>query len=190
MKIAIIGWGSLIWNPAGLPYHGVWETGGPRLPIEFCRISKDGRLTLIIDETHGTEVTSRWSTSPRSSVEQAVSDLVAREVCGAEGIGFLDCTSGEHSRQRHRSQPDVLATIDRWCVTGGLDAAIWTALPFTFVGRAGRSFSVPNALDYLDSLSGSTREKALEYVRNAPDEVDTPVRRGFRRDSRFGREVR
>ncbi len=49
-KIGIIGWGSLIWDPRGLPIKCKWHKNGPELPIEFSRISQDGRLTLVIDK--------------------------------------------------------------------------------------------------------------------------------------------
>ena len=50
MKIAILGWGSLIWQPKDLKFDANigWKEKGPILPIEFARISKDGRLTLVI----------------------------------------------------------------------------------------------------------------------------------------------
>ena len=52
MKIAILGWGSLIWNPDKLDFDKDfgWDPDGPKLPIEFSRISSNGRLTLIIDK--------------------------------------------------------------------------------------------------------------------------------------------
>ncbi|HOW68396.1 MAG TPA: hypothetical protein P5055_13320 [Candidatus Paceibacterota bacterium] len=56
MSIAILGWGSLIWNPRDLPITGDWQGDGPVLPIEFTRISDNGRLTLVIDERHGVDV--------------------------------------------------------------------------------------------------------------------------------------
>lgn len=46
--IAIIGWGSLIWCPGTLEIKSAWHRDGPILPVEFARISKDGRLTLVI----------------------------------------------------------------------------------------------------------------------------------------------
>ena len=52
MKIAILGWASLVWNPQQLPHKGDWKSGGPRLPIEFSRVSKDGRLTLADASSH------------------------------------------------------------------------------------------------------------------------------------------
>ena len=50
MRIAVIGWGSLLWSPRTLPLAGTWSSDGPVLPIEFARISVDGRLTLIIED--------------------------------------------------------------------------------------------------------------------------------------------
>ena len=49
---AILAWGSLIWDPKDLEYNKQlgWIYDGPNLPIEFARISKNGRLTLVITE--------------------------------------------------------------------------------------------------------------------------------------------
>lgn len=43
-KIAVIGWGSLIWCPKGLKIRDKWKgeeekEKGPKLPIGFARIS-------------------------------------------------------------------------------------------------------------------------------------------------------
>ena len=46
MKIAVLGWGSLIWDPKELDANNEWNNDGPFLPIEFARISNNGRLTL------------------------------------------------------------------------------------------------------------------------------------------------
>jgi hypothetical protein len=45
MRIACVGWGSLVWDPRDLPVKGAWRPDGPRLPIEFARQSDNGRLT-------------------------------------------------------------------------------------------------------------------------------------------------
>lgn len=185
MKIAILGWGSLIWNPDGLPHDGRWRMGGPTLPIEFSRISPDGRLTLVVDPDHGPAVVTRWSLSPRDSIEPAVVDLATRERCRPDGIGYLDLGSGAHSRERFPRQKDVDRIVRGWGDREGVEAVLWTALPATFEARTGSPFSVQRGLDYLAGLSGPLRETALDYVRNAPREVDTPLRRAFASDPRF-----
>jgi hypothetical protein len=56
-KIAILGWGSLIWDKREEfeRLHGPWQSDGPSLKIEFSRISstRGGALTLVIDPHHG-----------------------------------------------------------------------------------------------------------------------------------------
>jgi hypothetical protein len=54
MKIAVLGWGSLIWQPRELRISlPIWKTDGPELPVEFARVSMDGRLTLVpVSYTH------------------------------------------------------------------------------------------------------------------------------------------
>ena len=73
MKIAILGWGSLIWLPKDLKFdtNSGWKENGPVLPIEFARISKDGRLTLVITP-NGTEVPTLYAVSSFDSLNLAV----------------------------------------------------------------------------------------------------------------------
>ena len=47
LRIACLGWGSLLWDPRSLPMAGPFRDDGPRLPIEFSRIARDGRATLV-----------------------------------------------------------------------------------------------------------------------------------------------
>ena len=47
VKFAVLGWGSLIWDPRELKIAAKFAPNGPLLPIEFCRVSKDGRFTYL-----------------------------------------------------------------------------------------------------------------------------------------------
>ena len=170
----VLGWGSLIWSPRNLQRLGDWCDGGPQLPIEFTRISSDGRLTLVVDEIHGAEC-STWSCRTPLRLPAAVDDLAAREGCKPRHIGAVkadhEASSGVAS--------DVEQRIANWCRESGYSGAVWTALPPTFEERAGVPFSVQAAIGYLESLEGPKRERAFEYIRRAPSSTDTPLRRAF-----------
>jgi hypothetical protein len=57
-----------------------------------------------------------------------------------------------------------------------IDTVIWTAIGPRFSERTGTPFSVNAAIRYLGLLTEPTKTSALEYIRNAPPEVVTPVR--------------
>lgn len=175
MKIVILGWGSLIWNPNGLPVTGDWQIGGPVLPIEFSRVSKDGRLTLVIDEADGMGVSTRYALSSRTNEKDAVEDLRRREGTVQTCIGFVDLVKGT----MEPTQSSITNRIRDWANKAGIDAVVWTALTTNFDQKTGEQFSVERALAYLRGLRGTDLERALEYIRKAPEEVDTPLRKAL-----------
>ena len=124
MKIAILGWGSLIWDQRDLPTLGVWQKGGPVLPIEFSRITSDGRLTLVIDEKNGVPVKTRYVESGSGTLGQAIEDLRKREGTSKSMIGVASKTINIP-----KSGSD---TIKGWADEHKWDAMIWTGLPSNF----------------------------------------------------------
>lgn len=176
MKIVILGWGSLIWNPLDLPISGKWQQDGPVLPIEFSRISDNGRLTLVIDERHGADVPTRYALSPRSTLGEAVADLQRREGCPVENIGVVEVATHCISPRAAERHPNACERIKTWAAGKGFDAVVWTALGRRFKDRINVPFSPAAAVRYLQGLPASQKESALEYIRNAPPEVITPVR--------------
>ena len=175
MAIVILGWGSLIWDPRDLPREGRWERGGPTLPVEFSRVSRDARLTLVVDVLAGVPVVTRYALSPRAFTPDALQDLAAREGTGTGQIGFVDLRDGSSSADKP-GQRSTCATISAWCQEHQFDGAVWTALNSNFTDETGTEFSVESALTYIRSLPKSARNVALHYIRSAPDEVVTPVR--------------
>jgi hypothetical protein len=176
MSIAMLGWGSLVWDPRELPHYGPWKTGGPSLPIELARVSSDSRLTLVIDPA-ATPVPTRYALSPRSDILDAVEDLRRREGTVRKNIGFVILATGENSRTQFHEQHDVLDSVSTWCEREGMAGCVWTALPPNFRAELEVEFSAAEAVRYLERLGTSAREIALKYIRNAPPEVDTQVRR-------------
>jgi len=169
MSMIILGWGSLIWDRRGLPITRDWQRGGPVLPIEFSRISDNGRLT-------GANVTTRFAHSPRTNLDSAIADLRTREGTSSGRIGYVNLvrnTEREYARQQH---PHACDAIKAWAEAQRLEAVVWTALPSNFEEVAHRPFSVEAAVQYLKALVEPAKSRALEYLQKAPPEVMTPVR--------------
>ncbi len=182
MKIAILAWGSLVWDPRELQTAAKFAADGPLLPIEFCRISADGRLHARdrrrlrrdLQDLFGV----KWARQSRCGDREPSSQR--RD--GARAGGRL-CRNGLRQAKRFRgAKPSPGCRDDRRLGrVAGYDAAIWTALKSNFAdwGKGGEPFSVTAALQYLEALEKEDAAKfaqAHAYIRNAPPEVETPVR--------------
>src|ERR1017187_2142050 len=88
METAVLGWGSLIWCPGSLRIKTRWRSDGPKLPVEFARISGDGRLTLVILPT-AEDQPVHWALSEFESVDDARRNLKERERCRLSDIHCL-----------------------------------------------------------------------------------------------------
>jgi hypothetical protein len=70
-QIAILRWGSLLWDGQNNRYfdvlHGPWMFDGPELQLEFSRKSqtRSGALTLVIDSKHGASSRVAYAVSTR-----------------------------------------------------------------------------------------------------------------------------
>lgn len=176
-RIAILGWGSLLWDesPRFDAQHGPWEPDGPELPLEFSRVSgrRLGALTLVLDAANGAPCRVSYTMSRRPDPDLAVADLRDREGTNHANIGFLVL-----SENRYRARDSAsLKAIRAWAAAKELDAAVWTDLDCNFEEQVGEPFSIPSALGYVESRSGDSRAKAIEYLRRAPALVDTAFRR-------------
>jgi hypothetical protein len=173
MKIACIGWGSLIWQPGDLPACGGWRSDGPRLPVEFARISRDGRLTLIV-WPGVPEIDTYWTEMTLPTLDAAIAALASREGCPPRFIGHW-------SRDRAGAEvaPEAVATVTAWAAHRDLQAAVWTDLPSTFAKRTGAPWSPSAAVNYLGGLVRDDAEalpRAREYIRRAPAQTRTATR--------------
>jgi hypothetical protein len=176
MRIAILGWGSLLWE-GGREFnelHNPWQHDGPCLKIEFSRVSKTrlGALTLVIDAKHGTPTTVAWCMSKREEVGCAIADLGRREGTAVENIGHL-CTNEDAVTEDHR---EAERCILAWARMKRLNAVVWTALKSNFEDTVKIPFSVDAALVYISTLGHAGKMKASEYVWRAPKFVQTPLR--------------
>jgi hypothetical protein len=177
MKIAILGWGSLIWDPRSLQIissedNKKWLDDGVKLPIEFARISGDGRLTLVIKD-NAVEITTLFSISVFQNLDEAILDLAVREGCGKNKIGF-------YNRQTKKINPTdfkYIKNIQSWLdIHSDIDAVIWTNLSPNFKDKIGLPIDAANALNYLKHIPLEIQVKAEEYIRKTPAIVDTIIR--------------
>ena len=180
VKSALLAWGSLVWDPKGLETAGPFAANGPLLPVEFCSATADGRLTLAIDENFGALCKTYSAPSALPTLDAAIENLRAREGLRTSGtIGFVEPASGRQSDVAMERHPEAVATIGAWTAANGYDAAIWMAVKSNFDHTSGEPFSVSAAIQYLETLEADDPAKfaaALAYIRNAPPEIETPVR--------------
>lgn len=176
MKIAMLGWGSLLWEGGSEfdKWHGPWKCDGPTIPLEFSRISKKriGALTLVTDESNGSPTKVAWCLSKRPNAKDALCDLHTREGTSLENIGVVDLspTAGVPN------DAGVIGCIYAWAKNQELDVVIWTALNSNFRNKTKQPFSVESAVSYLETLTPDAKLKAAEYIVRAPQFVRTPLR--------------
>lgn len=173
MRIAILGWGSLLWDrrPEFDDQHGHWAEDGPRLKIEFSRISKSrqGALTLVLDEA-GVETTVAWCLSHRMTIKEAICDLAKREQTHCNNVGYVCVEKADHS-------PNATAnSIASWAQERNFDAVIWTALTSNFSKEQRQTYTVESAVNYLRELPPDAKREAAKYIRRSPQFVKLPLR--------------
>jgi hypothetical protein len=180
--IAVIGWGSLIWCPGTLRTKSRWHSDGAALPIEFARISADNRLTLVI-HPGSPEQTTYWAVSECDSLAEARKNLRMREGTNEKHIHSITSDGQVQGDGEHT----VTSTIREWL--GGhkeVQAVIWTGLPSNWTEKRGQQFTIEDAVVYLRELekakdqAASTYNRAREYLKNAPSQIQTPVRKAIR----------
>lgn len=167
MTVACLGWGSLIWDPRELPLSGEWLPDGPRLPLEFARESKDGRMTLVIAD-HKVPTPTFWIKLDVGNVEEAVRALYDRE--GAQWIGSIG--RWPPSTHPHRYAEE----IGTWSLANGLDGVVWTDLKAGFRSHRGPVPTLEAVMRHLSDLPGEARSNAARYISNAPAQIETPYR--------------
>jgi hypothetical protein len=184
-EIAILGWGSLLWESGADfdSWHDEWRLDGPVLELEFSRISKSrlGALTLVVDREHGTPNTVAWCLSTRKRSEDAIADLRCREGTELHNIHRIDVADD--------CPADETATaVWQWARQKKLDVVLWTGLGSNFATKIRQPFSVDSAIAYLKGRSPAAKVKAAEYIWNAPDFIRTPLRTAMQSAPWFARQ--
>jgi len=175
----MLGWGSLCWDPRNLPINGGWLKDGPKLKLEFSRISKDARLTLVIDEKNGKELPTLYTFSKRNTLEDAVADLRDREGTICKMIGYIDLKNNLDSKDKYPDQPNIFNIIKKWAKSKSIDGVVWTVLKSNFEKETKKEYTIKNAIQYINSLPETARKNAKEYIDKAPYQIKTSFREKF-----------
>jgi hypothetical protein len=174
-RIAILAWGSLLWDAAEKfdAFHDAWQYDGPVLKLEFSRISesRNGALTLVLDDRFGAPATVAYSISSRTNLEDAIEDLRSREKTAKRCVGWLMRGGGEVSRDSAS-----LGSISGWADSHNFDAVVWTDLPGNFEQKTTEPFSIDAVARYLQTLTPDGRSKAREYAQRALKAIQSPIR--------------
>jgi hypothetical protein len=167
MRIACLGWGSLIWDPRDLPVRRGWFNDGPVVPVEFSRKSSDGRVTLVIDVS-ATPLRVLWAQMVTVELDEA-----AKALCDREGVTNQKWVG---RWKRGEDAPKDIPGLPAWAEAREVAAVVWTALGPNFTGEH-KSSPVGDVISYLRSLQGSIRAHAKRYIEQAPRQIDTDYRR-------------
>ena len=175
MKIAILGWGSLIWNPKSLQYNTTfgWQKDGPMLPLEFSRISQDSRLTLVLDP-NAILVQSLYAISTNTTIEEAILNLAVREGSARSAIGYFD----KKNNKSHPESFEYIENIKEWLTFHPeIDAVIWTNLKANWKKTDRVKSKKRDRLEHLKTLDEPTKAIAEEYIRKTPIQIATNFRK-------------
>ncbi|WP_288475765.1 hypothetical protein [uncultured Pantoea sp.] len=169
MKIACLGWGSLIWKTGALPVASQWHHDGPAVPIEFVRIADGGELSTAIC-LNARPVPVLWAWLNTASLESACRALRIREAIPdsrADGIGMMTVTD------------NAAGPLATWAQAKGIEGLIWTGLPARMASVEGQIPTLEDARHYLQQLTGETRTHAFHYIEQVPAQIDTDYRRAL-----------
>lgn len=179
----MLGWGSLIWDLDDLAPHVAlpWRMrAGPRLPMEFTRISPKRKMGLAVclDPEHGVGCATHAIASRRTALGGVIEDLAARERATVDMIGGVCLDTGAV-----QGRTAIAEAVGKWCAETGWTGAVWTDLRSNYTETSGEGFSVGRAMAYLRTLTGDSLVEAVRYIHFAPAETDTPLRRALAGDS-------
>ena len=156
------------------------------IPIEFARISDDGRLTIVVHSgsrriaTYSVEADHEAVGTARENLRLREGPVRCETLARDEWIASVD-TSGE---RRGMIGPVDVDAVREWLRAKGYGSAIWTAIPPRLSHpRHGsiRVLTVEAVVDYLRSLAPELQMKTRDYFRSVPSDIQTQLRRGIER---------
>ena len=143
-RIAVIGWGSLIWDLDDLAPKviGEWHMrAGPVLPFEFSLVSKKRKMGLAVclDPVNGDTCPTHVIASDKQDIHLAAEDLYLRE--RSPSVDYIGAYCAQTGFLRTRLS-DVGERVSDWCATTGAAGAVWTDHASNYLDHRGEPFSM------------------------------------------------
>ena len=162
MKIAYFAWGSLLWNSDGLNLQTRWQKANINLPLNFSRISDNGkgRLTLVIDNKDGVSNPIYYAITKITKLNIAIENLKTREGTITKYIVYINLKN-DTSRYSERLSKENIESFKSFAIKHKIDAVVWTDLYPNF-----KNFSTNNALKYINKHKKDVPlyNKMVEYI--------------------------
>ena len=157
-----------------------WNDDGPSLPIEYARISRGNRLTLVLYDK-AEPISTLWSIMLTNKLDVAKENLRIREgMNSTRQIGFVDLVRDQHS---DFSDTKDIAAVTEWARSKSIDAVIWTGLKSNFesklyeiYGGQRRPVNIENINWFLNKLSSKEFNNVKDYILSTPKSTITGLR--------------
>lgn len=167
----------MVWDPRSLPVQRQWFTDGPLLPVEFAgKSAKDERVTLVLLK-NAPAVRTLWALMRLTNLDVARAALADREGATSRdktrNIGFWCADS--------QSTGIGVPEIGEWARSVGVGGVAWADMPPKF-GTEYREQLAEEVVSYLRGLLPERQKIAEQYIRRAPYQIDTPVRRAVEKE--------
>ena len=177
-RIALIAFDSVVKLPKNLKsLIAGWKNGGPILPVEFSRISNDGRLTPVIDARNGTHIQTMFTVLKVKDLNRAITEVAKQQgITNNNRVGYLDIPRQIVNADCWARHEDACRVIVDWAKKNKFSAVVWNGLGVKFKDAIGVSFSPQAAVNSLNSLKPNKRRAALKYIKSVPKFVDTRFR--------------
>ncbi len=161
IQIVYLGWGSLLYNHKNLKIDN-WTQTEITAPLEYSRISQDGRLTLVIDDANGTKNKLWMAPTKYKNIDLAINALKLRENTLKSGISYVNLPRKKY--RIHNTPPKITQEIVMWALKENIDVVIWTDLPSNWSAIRQNKYSTADAINYFKSMPLPTQMKIFNYI--------------------------
>ena len=166
MKIAFLFWGSLTWDNDILKLKNKISKLPIKIPLNFSRISNDGRLTLVINQDKGNKGFIYYSETEIDNLNYAINILKKREKTNKNNIGYINITNKTYRNKNFSN--DQLDYLYKYFKFKKINGVVWTDLSTNWLEKRNEKFTINNAINYIkENIKNKTEIKLIkEYIIN------------------------